>query len=236
MINIKTSLFNSTTDDTAIVIDLLRASTTICVALENFNKIIAVGNDDDAFRIKEKYDDVVLAGERNLETIEGYDINNSPTTVKDYHADVLVLNTTNGTQVIENIKKHNSNVNILIGSSINARAVASKALSTATDEIELIMAGRRKQFNIEDCVGAGLIIHEIISEAKKHDIKLELEESALACMLLTEDKEHARELIANSKAADRLVKLDHRDDVEICCGLNTIDKAAVYKDGIITRG
>ena len=37
---VKTALFNSTTDDLTIVIDLLRASTTICVALNNFKKVI----------------------------------------------------------------------------------------------------------------------------------------------------------------------------------------------------
>lgn len=234
--NIKTSLYNSTTDDTAIVIDLLRASTTICVALRNFNKVIAVDNNDDAFKIKDKYDDVILAGERNLEAIEGYDITNSPKIVEESHGDILVLNTTNGTQVIENIKKHDSNTNILIGSSINAHAVASRALSTAGDEIELVMAGRRKQFNMEDCVGAGLIIHEIISEAEKRDIKLELEESALACMLLTEDKKRAIELITASNAAERLGKLGHDDDVKICSQLNAIDYVAVYENGIITKG
>ena len=113
---IKTSLFNSTTDDLTIVIDLLRASTTIIVALNNFNKVIPVNNDKIAFKIKEEYPDAILAGEKDLNTIEGYDITNSPKIIQDYVGDIFVINTTNGTKVLENIKNRNENVKVLVAS------------------------------------------------------------------------------------------------------------------------
>lgn len=231
---IKTSLFNSTTDDLTIVIDLLRASTTIIVALNNFNKVIPVNSNEKAFKIKEEYPDAILAGEKDLRTIDGYDITNSPEKIQEYSGDIFVINTTNGTEVLENIKKRNEDITVLVGASINAKALAIKALKMANSEIELIMAGRHKKFNIEDCVGAGLIINEIVKIAHEKNIELEIDEASLAAMLLAEDKNRAKELIGNSMASERLRKLGLNCDVEICQELNTRNIVGLYdKDEII---
>lgn len=232
---IKTALFNSTTDDLTVVIDLLRASTTICVALNNFKKVIPVNNDELAFKIKEEHPDAILAGEKDLNTIEGYDITNSPETIREYEGDIFVINTTNGTKVLENIKNRNENIKVLVGAGINARALAEKSLEMADNEIELIMAGRHETFNIEDAVGAGLIVNEIIEVAREKNIEIELEESALAVKILAEDKERSRELIAASWGAKRLSKIGLKGDVEICREINTLDIVGLYENGEITK-
>lgn len=232
---IKTSLFNSTTDDLTIVIDLLRASTTIIVALNNFNKVIPVNNDEKAFKIKEKHPDAILGGEKNLKTIEGYDITNSPEIIQNYHGDIFVINTTNGTEVLEKIEKRDKNITVLVGAGINAKAIASKSLEMADHEIELIMAGRHQSFNIEDAVGAGLIVDEMINVAQEKGIEIELDESALAAKLLAEDKVKAKELISNSMAAGRLVDIGLKGDVELCQQLNTIDTVGLYENGAIRK-
>ena len=232
---VKTALFNSTTDDLTIVIDLLRASTTICVALNNFEKVIPVNNDELAFKIKEKHPDAILAGEKDLNTIEGYDMTNSPEKIKEYKGRIFVINTTNGTKVLEKIKKRNDNIKVLVGASINARALAQKSLEMADNEIELIMAGRHEKFNIEDAVGAGLIVNEIVDVAKEKGIEIELDESALAAMILAQDKDRSRDLIGNSWGATRLSKLGLKGDVEICQQLNTLDVVGLYENGEITR-
>lgn len=232
---VKTSLFNSTTDDLTIVIDLLRASTTICVALNNFKKVIPVNNDETAFKIKEKHPDTILAGEKDLNTIEGYDITNSPEKIKEYNGNIFVINTTNGTKVLEKIKNRNENIKVLVGASINARALAEKSLEMADNEIELVMAGRHEKFNIEDAVGAGLIVNEIIDVAKEKNMKIELDESALAVKILAQDKERSKDLIGNSLGATRLSKLGLKGDVEICQQLNTLDIVGLYENGEITK-
>ncbi len=232
---IKTSLFNSTTHDLTIAIDLLRASTTIMVALNNFNKVIPVNNDEKAFKIKEEHPDAILAGEKDLNTIEGYDITNSPEIIQQYAGEVFVINTTNGTKVIENIKNRDENITVLIGAGINARALAEKSLEMADNEIELIMAGRHETFNIEDAIGAGLIVNEIIDVAKEKGINIELDESALAVKLLAEDKQRAKELIGNSWGAKKLSKIGLRCDVEICQQLNMLDAVGIYENGVITK-
>ena len=232
---IKTSLFNSTTDDLTIVIDLLRASTTIMVALNNFERVIPVNNDKKAFKIKENNPNAILAGEKDLNTIEGYDITNSPEIIQQYKGDVFVINTTNGTKVIENIKNRDEKIKVLIGAGINAKALAEKSLLLADHEIELIMAGRHETFNIEDAVGAGLIVNEIIQVAKEKGIDIQLEESALAVKILAEDKQRAKNLIGNSWGATRLSNIGLSGDVEICQQLNTIEAVGLYENGEITK-
>jgi len=232
---IKTSLFNSTTDDLTIVIDLLRASTTIIVALNNFNKVIPVNNNEKAFKIKKMYPNAILAGEKDLKTIEGYDITNSPEKIQEYSGDTFVINTTNGTKLLENIKKRNDNIKVLIGASLNAKALAIKALEIADNEIELIMAGRHQTFNIEDCVGAGLIINEIVNVAHEKNIELEMDESSLAAMILAEDENRAKDLIDNSMASKRLRKLGLNDDIEICKELNTRNIVGLYENNKIIK-
>ena len=228
---IRVSQFNSTTDDLTIVIDLLRASTTITVALNNFNKVIPVNSTDKALDLQDN--NTILAGEKDLKPIEGFDLSNSPHKIKDYTADTLVLKTTNGTRGLENIYNRNKNIKILIGSAINARAVADKALSLATDEIELIMAGWHGLFSTEDCIGAGLIVEEIVNIANERSIDLDVEESALISKLLASNHDRARELIDTSLAAERLTKHGFKDDIVVCHEISKLDIVPLYKDGKI---
>ena len=232
---IKVSLFDSTTDDLTIVIDLLRASTTIIVALNNFNKVIPVNNDEQAFKIKEEHPDTILAGERDLKTIEGYNITNSPKMIQNYTGNIFVINTTNGTKVLEKIKNRNEKIKVLIGASINARKLAMKSLEMADHEIELIMAGRHEKFNIEDCVGAGLIVNEIIKIAHERNIEIELDESALAAKIIAEDTNRAKELIGNSQASKRLTKIGLESDVKLCQQLNSMDIVGLYENNEIIK-
>ena len=234
-LNIKVSLFNSTTDDVAIAIDLLRASTSIVVALNNFNSVIPVNNNDKAFKIKRNNNDVVLAGEKDLETIDGYDITNSPAIIRESNGNILVINTTNGTRILENIKKNHPNVKVLVGASINANALAKKALNIASDEIELVMAGRHETFNLEDSIGAGVIIQEILKVASEEGVEISLDDSAIACKLLTDNIHNALDSIPFSLGGQRLAKLGLEEDVKVCQEYNTVNFAPIYEDGIIHK-
>ncbi len=229
---VKVNLFNSSTDDVAVVIDLLRASTTITVALDTFDRVIPVNNVEKAYEYKEK-EGALLAGENNLEVIEGFDLSNSPVEVQNYSGELLVLKTTNGTRVIGGIIDRNPDVKIFVGAGINAHAIAKAVLEVATDEIELIMAGRHQRFNIEDAVGAGLIAQEIRDVAKQEGIDVELKESAIACLYLAENHKQAQKFIEESKGRYRLTKKGYYPDVQICEYISKSENVPLYKDGEI---
>ena len=226
--NIKVSLFDSTTNDVCIVIDQLRATTTITLALDNFNRVIPVNDVELALQLKDE--DTLLAGEIDLKTIDGFDLTNSPQQIHENHAETLVLLTTNGTRVLKNIKNRCEDITVLAGSMINAESVAKQSLKLGKEEIELVMAGRRKSFNIEDVLSAGIIVDEIIKQADIMDIDVTLEESALAAKLLSQDHKKAQELIYESQAAKRLRKLGLDEDVKLCMQINKSTNVGIYED------
>ena len=229
---INVTLYNSDTNDVAIIIDLLRASTTITLALNTFEEVIPVNSEEQAFELRQNVQ-AILAGEKNAEKIENFDLSNSPHSINDFTSKTLVLKTTNGTKVINNVQENDKNTKRLIGTAINASAVAHKALDLADNEINLIMAGRKQKFTIEDCVGAGIIIKEIIKIAEKEDISLELTESAQVAYMISNDEEISKNLIDSSESATRLKELGAFEDIEISKSINTTKNVPSFIDGKI---
>ena len=229
--NIKVSLFDSTTEDLCIVIDQLRATTTITLALDSFNEVIPVNDIDKALSLKDE--NTLLAGELDLKTIDGFDLTNSPHQIQQNTADTLVLLTTNGTRVLENVKKKSEDTRVLVGSMINAHSVAKKALEMANDEIEIIMAGRRTNFNIEDALAAGIITQEIIKLAEKMKLDVHLDESAQAASILSENHKRSQQLIYDSWGGCKLRKLGLEEDVKLCMKINHSENVGIYEDAKI---
>lgn len=215
------SLEKSHNPDVAIMVDALRASTTMTVAVENFRKIIPVKNVADAEKLRKQYN-AVLAGERNGAPIKGFDAGNSPVEIQNFSGEVLVLTTTNGTRILEGI-----NSKTLVGSFVNAKAVAEKALEIADQHIEVVMAGVKGKFVIEDFLGAGEIISNLQNE--------ELDETALAACMASRNQDMVDKAVKNSKSAAALYKLGLGDDVEFCLNRNIYETVPVYENGMILR-
>ncbi len=215
------SLDKSLSHDVAIMVDVLRASTTITVALDNFNKVVAVKDKNNAVELAKKYN-AILAGEREGATIKGFDTGNSPIEIKNFGGDTLVLTTSNGTRILKGM-----NAKSLVGSFVNAKAVAKLASEIAENHIEVVMAGVRGRFAIEDFLGAG----EIISNFKDYD----LDEMSQAAYMASRDGRMVNEAIKNSESARGLKKLGFFDDIEFCTKKDIYDVVPVYENGIIKK-
>lgn len=215
------SFEKSFSEDVAIMVDVLRASTTITVALDKFNKIVAVKDKENAMELAKKHD-AVLAGERDGAKIEGFDTGNSPVEIKNFHGNCLVLTTSNGTRILEGMK-----AKALIGSFINAESVAKKALKIAENHIEIVMAGVNGKFAIEDFLGAG----EIISNLTDH----KLDEMALAAFMASRNENMVKKAIKESNSALKLEKLEYSDDITFCINKNRYNTVPIYQNGIIKK-
>ncbi len=215
------SLDKSYSKDVAIMVDVLRASTTITVALNNFNQVIAVKDKNDAIELAREHN-AVLAGERDGAPIPGFDTGNSPVAIKNFSGDTLVLTTTNGTRILEEMKAKS-----LIGSFVNAKVVAQKASEIADNHIEVVMAGVRGRFAIEDFLGAG----EIISYLKNY----ELDEMARAAYMASRNEEMVNKAIMSSKSALGLQKLGFLDDITFSIKKNIYDIIPIYEKQIIKK-
>jgi len=114
-----------------ILVDTLRATTTIPVALASgASKVIAVGCIEKSLELKKKLKGSVLAGERSGKRVDGFDFGNSPLELqiellKNRNATVI-LNTGNCCRILENIVKYDASV--VAASLVNASAVAKYAV------------------------------------------------------------------------------------------------------------
>ena len=219
--------------DISIMVDALRASSTITVALDKFKEIYPVYTPEEA----------ILAGERTGRTIEGFELGNSPGEMKEYDGkkDSLVLTTTNGVRTLENMESEI----ILIGSFINAKACAKAACKLAREHIEVVMGGFERTFAIEDFLAAGEILFWIQNELNEQE-KLNIDdidyfkeetgitEYALSAILASRDKEKVEKVSIKSKSGRRLAYLGYEDDVNLCVKENISENVGIYKDGKIT--
>ena len=89
----------------AVIIDVFRAFSVACYAFDSgASGIIATAGVDEAFQLKYKYSNSVLAGERDEKKIPGFDFGNSPTEIlqADLRGKTVIHTTTAGTQGLIN--------------------------------------------------------------------------------------------------------------------------------------
>ena len=216
----------STGTDVSIMVDALRASTTITLALNNFKRIIPCFSPEEALDLKEKYGGVTV-GERGGKMLEGFDIGNSPQKVECYDTDedTLILTTTNGTRILESMKS-----TVLVGCMVNAKAVANISSKIAHDEIEVVMAGVKGRFALEDFLASGEILYWICQNLDDY----ELNDCAKAAILASRDYESVKEGFLTSATGKRLTSLNCKEDVEFCLLKNISDNVAIYQNEELT--
>lgn len=150
---------------TVIVVDLLRASTTICHALQSgarcVRPLLEVG---DTVRLAQKLgrENVILGGERGGKRIAGFDVGNSPA---DYTPHVVfdrevLFTTTNGTRALHHARLANQ---VLVGATVN-RATVAAAVRT-DDRVDILCAGTGGVVTREDILAAGAIVDAVLSSA-----------------------------------------------------------------------
>ena len=216
------SFEESASSDVSIMVDALRASSTITVALDKFKRVIPCFTLEEALKIKETNGGIV-AGERMGKQVEGFDLGNSPTAINDLETweDTLILTTSNGTRILENMHSQ-----VLIGSLINAKAVAKESIGIAKEHIDVVMAGVKGNFAIEDYLASGEILYWISQCLDE----CEISEYAQTAILASRDYESLKDSFINSRTAKRLVELGYENDVEFCCLKNITENVAIYEN------
>ena len=221
------SFEHSISDDVSIMVDVLRASSTITLALDKFNKIIPCFTPEEAFKLKANTGGII-AGERKGAKIEGFDLGNSPNAIKDFEndSDTLILTTSNGTRILERM-----NSRVLIGCMNNAKAVGKASVEIACDHIDVVMAGVWEKFAIEDFLAAGEIINEISEVCND----CEISEYAQAAVLASRDYELVKKAFYESISGKKLKSLGYENDIAFCLEKNSTDNVGLYDKSKITR-
>ena len=153
------------TASTGIVIDVIRATSTICQALASgYERVYCAAEVEEARALRDLLGAGVLGGERNAVRIPGFDLGNSPREYLDPAGKTLILSTTNGTRAVVAAAERCERV--LIASMLNLEAVVEAAREHGEDVV-VVCAGVQGAMNIDDSYVAGRIV--ALLEAKRTD-------------------------------------------------------------------
>ncbi len=145
---------------TVVVIDLLRATSTICQALAaGATEVVPFLEIEEALAAAAKdRANVVLGGERHGKRIDGFDLGNSPSeyTPESVAGRRVFITTTNGTRALDHARQA---ARVILGSFLNLSAVVA-SLQEAT-RVDILCAGTGGQETQEDILAAGGIVHRL---------------------------------------------------------------------------
>jgi 2-phosphosulfolactate phosphatase len=218
-----------------VVIDVLRSSTTIAVALNNgAREIIPVESIENAVKISGSlFGDVTLrGGERNGKIIQGFNLGNSPleyteATVK---GKSIIFCTTNGSVAMY---KSRFAQNLAIGSFVNISKVLD-FIKEIKQDVLLICAGRANafsNFSLEDAVCAGMIVQNLAADKA---LALELTDSSLACQSLY--KTYGRSILKMMKNTEHgryLTEIGFLEDIKIAAAVDSYAILPVLSGNVI---
>ncbi len=199
---------------TGIVIDVIRATSTICQALAaGYERVFCVAEVDDARSLRDEIGEGVLGGERNAVRIPGFDLGNSPREYVDPAAATLVLSTTNGTRAVVAAAERCERV--VVASLLNLSAVVESARDEDEDTL-VVCAGVQGELALDDAYVAGRIVQELACERT---------DAAEAAARLVSTWAGADEAFRASKSGRNLLENapELEDDIPFCARESVLD-------------
>ncbi|MDP4283228.1 MAG: 2-phosphosulfolactate phosphatase [Bacteroidota bacterium] len=211
-----------------VIIDILRATSTIATALFNGAKeIIPVESVAECIKLGRQID-VITAGERDGQIAEGLQYGNTPF---QYDAEfikgkTLVLTTTNGTKLLHMALKANAK-GIITGSFCNLSAVCDY-LSNQNKNVMLACAGWKNRINIEDSLFAGAVINRI-----KNNFEVNCDASQISETLYLEAKEDPFTFLKEKNASHyhRLMRFGLEKDIRYCLSEDSANILSIFVNG-----
>ena len=200
---------------TVFVIDILRATTTMCAALHHGARaLIPVASAEEALRLAQTLgsDDVLLAGERRCARIPGFDLGNSPremteSTVK---GKTLVVTTTNGTRALLACQGAAAVYPACAGNLSLAAEKVREAIESAR-RVLVVCAGREGAFSLDDAYAAGRLVAAALGDTRPRP---GLDDTAIAALdLVRRYGEQWERPLRRSRAGRELVRLGFADDI-----------------------
>jgi 2-phosphosulfolactate phosphatase len=147
---------------TGIVIDVIRATSTICQALAaGYRKVLCTAEIEQARALRAELGEGVLGGERKNVLIAGFDLGNSPREYVQARDGTLILTTTNGTRAIVSAARRCSRV--YVASLLNVSAVVDAARK-AGEDVLVMCAGVQGALALDDAFVAGRIVAGLEAE------------------------------------------------------------------------
>jgi 2-phosphosulfolactate phosphatase len=218
-----------------LIVDVLRASTTVATALGNGARTVipVEGADEVITRSKEfARSQILLAGEQKMHPIAGFDIGNSPQafTPAVVEGKTILITTTNGTRTLLGVQNARD---IVIASYVNFSAVLAmmKVAASSNTDIAIICAGEEGVFTLEDSACAGRFVKAI---PKRADIQTN---DAAAASVLIEKKygDNIAKVFKESAHGQALDAAGFGDDLTAAAQVDSYPVVPIYQDRQITK-
>lgn len=214
-------------DSVVVVIDILRATSSMCVALHHgVRSIVPVASVEESMAYRER--GYLIGAERNGEMLDGYDLGNSPFS---YMTDGvkgrdIALSTTNGTQAIV---AANHAYTIVAGSFLNLDVLCNW-LRLQDKNVLLLCSGWKNSFNLEDTLFAGAVVEKL---EKDFSMSMMRDAAIAARHLYTVAKEDMYGFLGESSHRMRLERLQIEKDIEYCLTPNQAPVIPILQDGAL---
>lgn len=194
--------------DVVVVVDVLRATTTVTQALASgYRRVLCVDSLERALRMRAR--DRLLAGEQHGKMPPGFDLGNSPGEVARECAEELVLATTNGAPTIVDAS-HRAPL-VVLGCLLNLEAVRS-ALAGA--DVQIVCSGTDGAIALEDVYMAGRLCAGLAGQRT---------DAALAAEAVARAHPSAYDVLAASANAQSLIAAELGADIEFCARESVLD-------------
>lgn len=206
---------------TAVVIDVLRATSAMVTGLaQGVVAIRPVSTVEECLTwVSNGY---VGAAERHGKVVDGFPFGNSPLAFQQaaLKGQKVALTTTNGTKTIE---LSMAAAEVIVGAFVNLAAVVHH-LQAADRSVVLVCAGWQDNFNLEDTLFAGAVVH-----ALKSDFRSNCDAALAAEALYVQFQHDLFGAIQQSSHYHRLAKLGIEEDIRFCMQPNKYDVVPIMR-------
>lgn len=215
---------------TAVVIDVVRATSCIVEALANGARgVLPAISIEEAGRLRDSVGaDALLCGERHGLRIEGFDLGNSPAefTREAVGGRHLVMTTTNGTRAL---MAATGSDRIIAASFLNLGAVADAV--RGDDSVVIVCAGKAGSFALDDTVCAGHILRRVLDGWTR---PVAMDERARAAVDLAGLHEVSGDMLAGTEAGRALIDVGLGGDLALCARADRHKIVPMMCDRVIT--
>jgi 2-phosphosulfolactate phosphatase len=219
--------------DCAVVIDVLRATTTIATALHFGAEAVQAFSNIDTLMTKSAAwiaEKRLRAGERGGKKVEGFDLGNSPL---DCNADLLkdkrlFITTTNGTRALQRVEKA---PHLITAAFINRQAAVNYLLTKQPETVWMVGSGWEGTYSIEDTACAGAVIDLILNKTNLSLAEITGNDEVVGALSLYKQwQNNLLEMFHHSSHGKRLLGLDCQQDLKYCADTDILDTLPIQKE------
>ncbi|GAB1430108.1 2-phosphosulfolactate phosphatase family protein [Ignavibacteria bacterium] len=206
-----------------VVLDIFRASSTVCAALvSGASRIIPQKTVEDANMKKNDFPAALLCGERNGIAPEGFDFGNSPYeyTPETVGGRTLIFTTTNGASALLSAP---DNAVRLMGGFVNAESITEFIAQRRPAAATFLCAGNNGFFSLEDALCAGMFVERISSLFPE-----QTDEALAAKAIFTVYKNNLHDTLKNTCHAQNLNSKGLGKDLDFCTNLNAAPVTPIF--------